>query len=159
MLEKNAPFRVRNRKSISAIILTGLEKGESLDIDYSSFKGIIYQSYEDTAKRFVYWDSLPVHQFYKKSLLTFKMIDYLMMLKECWLNRNLEACRFLKRVRFVGFVTRRCFLEKPRRKVIMVDHNELDQVLKVEGAEIIEIIDHHRLDAEKTTHPSLSPNS
>ena len=46
------------------------------------------------------------------------------------------------------------FLEKPKRKLILVDHNELSQAIAgAEDAEIVEIIDHHRMGAEKTTTP------
>lgn len=55
---------------------------------------------------------------------------------------------------FCGFVTRRCFLKAPRYNLILVDHNEPKQSIKgIEGANILEIIDHHRLDAIKTNLP------
>ena len=55
---------------------------------------------------------------------------------------------------YVGFVTRRCFLRKPRHNVILVDHNEPKQsIMGIETANIIEILDHHRLDAVKTDLP------
>lgn len=55
---------------------------------------------------------------------------------------------------WVGYVTRRCFLHKPSYKVILVDHNEMGQSIKgVETASVKEIVDHHRLDAVKTTLP------
>ncbi|MCQ2482898.1 MAG: DHH family phosphoesterase [Clostridia bacterium] len=55
---------------------------------------------------------------------------------------------------FAGFVTRRCFLETPRHNVILVDHNEPRQSIRgIETANIVEIIDHHRLDAVKTDLP------
>lgn len=55
---------------------------------------------------------------------------------------------------FIGIIRRSTFLVKPKKKVIMMDHNELDQSIPgLEDAEIIEIIDHHRLAAEKTSKP------
>lgn len=55
---------------------------------------------------------------------------------------------------YVGYVTRRCFLNSPRYKVILVDHNEPEQSIKgLDSADIVEIIDHHRLDAPKTKLP------
>ncbi|SDA60705.1 Inorganic pyrophosphatase/exopolyphosphatase [Lachnospiraceae bacterium G11] len=55
---------------------------------------------------------------------------------------------------FVGFVTRRCFLKAPKHNVILVDHNEQKQSIRgLEFANIVEIIDHHRLDAMKTSLP------
>ena len=55
---------------------------------------------------------------------------------------------------FAGFVTRRCFLKAPSYKVIMVDHNESRQSISgIESATVVEIVDHHRLDATKTNLP------
>lgn len=55
---------------------------------------------------------------------------------------------------FVGFVTRRCFLKAPKNNIILVDHNEAKQsITGIETANIVEIIDHHRLDAVKTELP------
>lgn len=55
---------------------------------------------------------------------------------------------------YVGYITRRCFLHIPHYNVIMMDHNEPKQSIKgIEEANIVEIIDHHRLDALKTTLP------
>ncbi len=56
--------------------------------------------------------------------------------------------------RYVGFVTRRCFLKAPGNSVILVDHNEPGQSIRgIETANIVGIIDHHRLDAIKTDQP------
>ncbi|MBR6469550.1 MAG: DHH family phosphoesterase [Lachnospiraceae bacterium] len=56
--------------------------------------------------------------------------------------------------RYVGFVTRRCFLKAPGYNVILVDHNEPGQSIRgIETANIVGIIDHHRLDAIKTKQP------
>ncbi len=56
--------------------------------------------------------------------------------------------------RYVGFITRRCFLKTPRNNVILVDHNEPGQSIRgIETANIVGIIDHHRLDAIKTQQP------
>lgn len=55
---------------------------------------------------------------------------------------------------YFGYVTRRCFLKAPKNKVILVDHNEARQSIKgIEEADIVEIIDHHRIDAMKTDLP------
>lgn len=56
--------------------------------------------------------------------------------------------------KYAGYVTRRCFLKAPKYNVILVDHNESKQSIKgIETANLLEIIDHHRLDALKTDLP------
>ena len=55
---------------------------------------------------------------------------------------------------YAGYVTRRCFLDTPSYKVILVDHNEPGQSIRgIETAAVVEIIDHHRLDAVRTDLP------
>ena len=55
---------------------------------------------------------------------------------------------------YIGYVTRRCFLDAPKHNVILVDHNEASQSIKgIETANIVEIIDHHRLGSLKTILP------
>ena len=56
--------------------------------------------------------------------------------------------------KYVGYVTRRCFLKQPKNNVILVDHNESRQSIQgIETANIVGILDHHRLDAIKTDQP------
>ena len=56
--------------------------------------------------------------------------------------------------RIAGVVARVNFLNKTRFRVVLVDHNELSQTVDgIEDAEIVEIIDHHRIGARSTTMP------
>ncbi len=59
-----------------------------------------------------------------------------------------------KKGRFVGMISRRNLLNVDKKKIIMVDHNEQSQAVDgLENAEILEIIDHHRLRASETMSP------
>lgn len=54
----------------------------------------------------------------------------------------------------IGIVTRSDVATRPRRKVILVDHNETRQaVLGIEEADVVEIVDHHRIGDVSTTNP------
>jgi len=54
----------------------------------------------------------------------------------------------------IGILSKSDFLKKVDRRLILVDHNELSQAVQgAEEAEIIEIIDHHRIGALSTTQP------
>ena len=56
--------------------------------------------------------------------------------------------------RLVGFVTRTDLLSPVRKRAILVDHNELSQAVDgIEEAEILEIIDHHRVGDISTVAP------
>lgn len=55
---------------------------------------------------------------------------------------------------FVGMISRRNLLKAGKKKLILVDHNEKTQaVAGVETAEIMEIIDHHRIGSIETVLP------
>jgi manganese-dependent inorganic pyrophosphatase len=56
--------------------------------------------------------------------------------------------------RYVGVATRRRLLEPPRARLILVDHNELSQAVNgAEEAEIVAVLDHHRLGNAPTAAP------
>lgn len=140
------------------IILTGVE-AESLDgVDFSSFKGFVYVSVEDTAETLrLLRITVPVSDLLHTSNVPLVTEDMLFETAKGILSdseyRGLPV--FEKQDgRFAGFVTRRCFLSQPRTKIIMVDHNETAQSVPGLGeADILEILDHHRLDAPKTRTP------
>jgi manganese-dependent inorganic pyrophosphatase len=53
-----------------------------------------------------------------------------------------------------GVITRVNFISENRLRVVMVDHNEVGQAVDgIEEAEVVEIIDHHRLGARTTALP------
>jgi manganese-dependent inorganic pyrophosphatase len=65
-----------------------------------------------------------------------------------------EALVLDKEGRAVGIVTRSDVTVVPRRKVILVDHNELRQAADgIEEAEVVEVIDHHRIADVSTVNP------
>ena len=56
--------------------------------------------------------------------------------------------------KYCGVISRRNMLNVHRKQVIMVDHNERGQAVDgLEQAEILEVIDHHRLGSLETTEP------
>ena len=56
--------------------------------------------------------------------------------------------------KFVGLVSRRRLLNVKKKQVILVDHNEKNQAVDgVEEADVLEIIDHHRLSSIETMGP------
>lgn len=61
--------------------------------------------------------------------------------------------------RTVGILKKTDLLKKSAKKLILVDHNELSQaVAGADQAEILEIIDHHRLGSLATSQPILFRN-
>ena len=61
--------------------------------------------------------------------------------------------------RVAGIFSKADFIKTVTRKLILVDHNELSQAVQgAEEADIIEIIDHHRIGALSTQQPILFRN-
>lgn len=56
--------------------------------------------------------------------------------------------------RCVGIVTRSDIATQPKRKVILVDHNETRQAVQgIEEAQVMEVVDHHRIGDVSTAAP------
>ena len=142
---------------LPGIVLTGISDPSRLDIDFSNFEGFVYVSYLDTAETLRLMRlSTPVSDILP-SLNPDTVIDSDMLFDDA--KRKLQESEYrgfsvFTRGRWSGFVTRRCFLDKPRQKIILVDHNEAEQSVQgIEDAEIIEILDHHRLSPPRMRTP------
>ncbi|MDD2229445.1 MAG: DHH family phosphoesterase, partial [Candidatus Cloacimonetes bacterium] len=56
--------------------------------------------------------------------------------------------------KLLGLVSSSCLIDPPKHRVIMIDHNEASQSVEgIEQAEVIEILDHHKLGAIHTNNP------
>lgn len=55
---------------------------------------------------------------------------------------------------YVGMMSQRNLLDIERQRVILVDHNEKGQAIDgIQSAEVVEVIDHHRIDSVETVNP------
>ena len=105
--------------------------------------------------------SIPVKHFMTKTpLVTFQMNDYVEDIKEVMTKKKFRDFPILDRHgRFKGLISRRRFMDVNKKKVILVDHNEKSQAVDgIEEAEIVEIIDHHRLGSIETMGPVFFRN-
>ena len=105
--------------------------------------------------------SIPVKYFMSKGpLTTFRMSDYVDDIKEIMTKKKYRDFPILDRHgRFKGFISRRRFMNSSKKKVILVDHNEKSQAVDgIEEADIVEIIDHHRLGSIETLGPVFFRN-
>ncbi len=56
--------------------------------------------------------------------------------------------------RYLGMISQRNLLNIERQKVILVDHNEKGQAIDgIRSSEVVEVIDHHRIDSIETMNP------
>ncbi len=140
---------------LPAVVITGLEKDEEIATDMSSFRGAIYRSKTDTAETIrLLRLSSPVRTIMDSDAPRLSTGTSFDEGKALLLNSKYRGLPVFEGKKYVGMVSRRSFIERPRRKLIMVDHNEISQAVDgAEGAEILEIVDHHRLAPPSTTQP------
>ena len=100
--------------------------------------------------------SIPIKYLMKKeNLITFSTEDFLDEIKEVMKTQRHRDFPVLdKKGKYVGTISRRNLIGGSRKRLILVDHNEESQAVdNVDQAEILEIIDHHRLGSLQTMAP------
>lgn len=105
--------------------------------------------------------SMPIKYFMtKKDLIGFDVEDYLDDVKEVMSKvRHRDFPVVDENNNYIGMISRRNLLNTQKKKVILVDHNEKAQAVDgIMGAEIVEIIDHHRLGSLETISPVFFRN-
>ena len=143
------------RRRFPAIVITGLEAESELTVDFSAYEGTVYLSDTDTAESIrLLRLSSEIDMLLDRNVPRVDTDTAFDVAKSQLLGSEYRGFPVFQDGRFTGMVTRRSFIERPRRKLILMDHNELDQAVGgAESAEILEIVDHHRLDAPKTSEP------
>ena len=117
-----------------------------------------YDTY--TAARLIN-QSMPISYFMtREHLITFNSDDYIDEIREVMASKRHRDFPILdKDGRYLGMISRRNLLGARGKQVILVDHNEKNQaVAGIENAEILEIIDHHRLGTIQTMSPVFFRN-
>lgn len=105
--------------------------------------------------------SMPIKFFMKKeNLATFDIDDYVEEMKEIMSTKRHRDFPILdEEQNYLGMVSRRNLLNMHKKKIILVDHNEKSQAIDgITEAEILEIIDHHRLGSLETMSPVFFRN-
>ena len=117
-----------------------------------------YDTY--TAARLIN-QSMPISYFMtREHLITFNSDDYIDEIREVMASKRHRDFPILdKDGYYLGMISRRNLLGAKGKQVILVDHNEKNQaVAGIENAEILEIIDHHRLGTIQTMSPVFFRN-
>lgn len=105
--------------------------------------------------------SIPVKHFMEKDGLTvFNTTDYVENIKDVMSKKRARDFAVVdKEGKFYGLISSRRLMDAHNRRVILVDHNEKTQAVDgIEEAEILEIIDHHRLGSLETVGPIFFRN-
>lgn len=150
-------------ENASCMVVTGGIKVSSKVLEMANKRDcvIISTPYDTfTAARLIN-QSIPIKYFMKKEkLITFDIDDYVDEMKEVMSKMRHRDFPILdEEMNYLGMVSRRNLLNMHKKKLILVDHNEKSQAIDgIAGAEILEIIDHHRLGSLETMSPVFFRN-
>ena len=100
--------------------------------------------------------SVPLESFMlKEDIMTFRMDDYTDKVRAAMASTRHRAFPVVdSNDCYVGTISRRNLLGIQKKRVILVDHNETSQAVdNINEAEILEIVDHHRLGTLQTLQP------
>lgn len=100
--------------------------------------------------------SMPIKQFMtKQNLITFDIEDYVDDVRDTMSKiRHRDFPVLNENGGYEGMISRRNLMTMQKKQVILVDHNEKSQAVDgIDEAEILEIIDHHRIGSLETISP------
>jgi len=142
-------------KQFPAIIITGVKHKNEIEADFSGYNGWVYLSQVDTADTHRRLNlSIPVKSIMTTDLPSVTENDYLDYAREMLMQVDYKGLPVLDGEKLVGIITRSDIIQRKSRKLILTDHNEMSQAIDgAESAEIVEIIDHHRLGTIRTRTP------
>ena len=143
------------RMKVNCLILCQAEPREDLrNIDTSTC--IITTPFDAYRAARMIFQSTPIRRICRTdSIISFHLEDRVDEVREQMLKHRHPCYPILdESEKVVGLLTRYHLLRPRRKRVVLVDHNEAAQsVPGLEEADILEIIDHHRLADIQTTNP------
>ncbi|MBU3098644.1 MULTISPECIES: putative manganese-dependent inorganic diphosphatase [Clostridium] len=146
------------KSKASLVIITGdhAPSAEVVELAKTNECTIVLTPYDTfTASRLI-TQSIPIdYVMTRKNLVTFNTEDFIDEIKYTMIETRYRSYPVLdENNKVVGSISRFHLISENKKKVILVDHNEKTQsVLGLEDAEILEIIDHHRIADVQTGQP------
>lgn len=112
-----------------------------------------------TAVRLIY-QAAPVGQLMSKELVTFNNNQFVDDVYKAMSKSRFRSYPVLNNQnKVLGSISRYHLLNHKKKKVILVDHNEMSQSIdNLNEAEVLEIIDHHRIGDVETANPIVFRN-
>ena len=139
------------------ILCLGAKASEEVIAKARAEKAVIIETSLDTfAVCIEIHKSVPLESFMlKEDIMTFRMDDYTDKVRAAMASTRHRAFPVVdSNDCYVGTISRRNLLGIQKKRVILVDHNETSQAVdNINEAEILEIVDHHRLGTLQTLQP------
>ncbi len=97
----------------------------------------------------------PVRLIMTKEVVSFKDSEFVEDVRAKMLKTRYRSYPVLdEKERLIGYVSRFHILHENNKKIILVDHNEFSQSVKnIDKAQILEVVDHHRINDFATSQP------
>ncbi len=150
------------RHRVRAVITTGDLEVDQDVIEYAQKNEVcMLVSPHDSATTVMFCRSaVGVEHMKHEHFLSFREDESISSIRDLAVSSQFQAFPVLDAYeRVVGVLSKTDLLKPVDRKLILVDHNELNQAVKGAGqVEIIEIIDHHRIGAFTSHQPMLFMN-
>ncbi len=147
---------------VRAVVVTGNLKVDDEIVAYAQENEVsLLVSPHDSATTVMFCRSaVSVEHMKHEHFLTFREDESLSAIRDIAVSSQFQAFPVLDAYkRVVGVLSKTDLLKRVERKLILVDHNELNQAVRgADQVEIIEIIDHHRIGAFTSHQPMLFMN-
>ena len=148
---------------VSLIIITGSNKlSESLkSAAASNGVTVISTPYDSFSASRLLIESIPVsYVMAKDNLIYFSTDDLIDDIKDTMVETRFRSYPVIDTIgKVVGTISRYHLISNQKKKLIQVDHNERGQSVDgIEEAEVLEIIDHHRVADIQTNNPIFFRN-
>lgn len=147
----------------NCVIMTCCNEVEALIIEEAKKHGCILMTTQAdtfTTARLIN-QSIPIgYVMATNEIVKFDFDDFVDDVKETMMTTRFRSYPVVDNSNKVrGFISRYHVISQNKKKVILVDHNEMSQTVQgIEEAEILEIIDHHRLGDIQTGKPIFFKN-
>ncbi len=149
--------------NVSCMIIAGDPKISRTIVKIAEDKGcvLITTAYDTYTTARLINQSIPIRYFMRReNLIVFDTEDYIDEVREIMSRERHRYFPILDEDgRYVGMLSRRNLLNMRKKQLILVDHNEKSQAVDgIAGADILEIIDHHRIGSLETMSPVFFRN-
>lgn len=154
--------RTAVEKGASCLIITGghIPDRETIELADKNMCTVVSVPYDSFTTSRLINQSIPVsYVMTTENIVSFDYDDFIDEIKETMLDTRYRAYPVIESGKVVGTISRYHLIKSNRKKVILVDHNERSQAVDgLEEAEILEIIDHHRVADIQTSNPIFFNN-
>lgn len=151
------------KAGVSCLILTcgGKADKEVLDLAGEHNCIVLETNYDTFSAARLIDQSIPIgYIMTKKDLVCFSMTDFIDSIRDQMIQTRYRSYPVIDENGFIkGFISRYHLISPRKKKVILLDHNERSQTVDgIDEAEVLEIIDHHRIGDIQTGSPIYFKN-